>query len=155
MHYIATILHMTMNWNKVFVMCSKVEGVDFVTMLYSMLLNAGKSELKMMKTLWKNSPIIAKDVWIIYVNFIVIAITFSEKKTGGFTFVLPLVHNALFITDTDILIPYLLTHHFFLVYWQEYEYSFCGNRKLSRFFLALCSRFTFHVKFIDTLAALV
>jgi hypothetical protein len=46
--------------------------------------------LKIMKTLWKNTLIIVKAVWIIYVNFIVIAITFSEKKIGSTTFILPL-----------------------------------------------------------------
>jgi hypothetical protein len=44
-----------------------------------------KSVFKMM-ILWKNYLIIAKDVWIIHVNFTVIPITFSEKKTGGITF---------------------------------------------------------------------
>jgi hypothetical protein len=32
------------------------------------------------QTFWKSSLIIAKDVWIICVNYIVIAVTFSEKK---------------------------------------------------------------------------
>jgi hypothetical protein len=35
---------------------------------------------KMTETFWKNSFIIAKDIQIIHVNFIVIAVTFSEKK---------------------------------------------------------------------------
>jgi hypothetical protein len=71
-------------------MCSEVVAGNFTTLVYSVLLNIGKSVLKM-ETLWKNSFIIAKDVQIIHVNFIVIAITFSEKITGGITFLLPLV----------------------------------------------------------------
>jgi hypothetical protein len=33
-----------------------------------------------MESLWENSLRIGKDVWIILVNFVVIAIAFSEKK---------------------------------------------------------------------------
>jgi hypothetical protein len=43
------------------------------------------------QTLWKNGLIIAKDLWSVRVNFIVITITFSEKKIGGITFIVPLV----------------------------------------------------------------
>jgi hypothetical protein len=80
MHYADAILQMTMNWNKDFVMCSEVEAGNF-TLAYSVLLNVGKSVLKMTETLWENSLMTAKDVWIIHVNFIVIAITFTEKKS--------------------------------------------------------------------------
>jgi hypothetical protein len=38
------------------------------------------SSLKIAEILWKNSHIIANDIRIIYVNFIVTEITFSEKK---------------------------------------------------------------------------
>jgi hypothetical protein len=43
-------------------MCSEVETEDFTTLVYSVLINNGKSVLKMEENLWKNSPIIAKDV---------------------------------------------------------------------------------------------
>jgi hypothetical protein len=43
-------------------MCSEVEARNFTTLVYSILLNVGKSVMKMIKTLWKNSLIIAKDV---------------------------------------------------------------------------------------------
>jgi hypothetical protein len=57
-----------------------LENVIAITMIYSVLLNTGKSMLKMMKTLWKNSLIIAKDIQILHVNFIVIALIFPEEK---------------------------------------------------------------------------
>jgi hypothetical protein len=41
---------------------------------------------------WKNSLTITKHVWIINVNFIVIAITYSDKKTGSITFIPALVY---------------------------------------------------------------
>jgi hypothetical protein len=66
-------------------------GGDFITLVYGVLLNFGRSVLKMTETLWKNSLISVKDVWIICANFIVIAITFFERKNTGFTFVLPVV----------------------------------------------------------------
>jgi hypothetical protein len=43
-------------------------------------INLGKSVLKMIWKMWKSSPVTATDVRIIHVNFIVIAIIFSEKK---------------------------------------------------------------------------
>jgi hypothetical protein len=61
-------------------MCSKVQARNFTTLVYSVLLNAGKTVLKKKETLWKNNLIIAKNVRIIPVNFTVIAIIFSEKK---------------------------------------------------------------------------
>jgi hypothetical protein len=79
MHYVDAILQMTTNRNKVFVMCSKVNAKNF-TMIYSILLNTGKSVLKIKKSLWKNSTTITKDVQTILANFIIIAITLSEKK---------------------------------------------------------------------------
>jgi hypothetical protein len=66
-------------------MGSEVEAGNFTTMVYSILLNAGKSELKM-ETLWKNSLIIAKDIHTTHVNFTVVPITLSEKKIGGIAF---------------------------------------------------------------------
>jgi hypothetical protein len=71
-------------------------GREFYNSAYSFLLKAHKSMLKMMKPLWKNSLITAKDVRTNHAHFIVIAITFSEKN-GGITFVPPLVflHLAL------------------------------------------------------------
>jgi hypothetical protein len=62
------------------VVCSEVEAGNFTTLLYSVLTSVDKSVLKMMETLWKNSLITAKDVWIIYLNFNVTANTFSEKN---------------------------------------------------------------------------
>jgi hypothetical protein len=61
-------------------MCPEVEAGNFTTVVQSVLVNVGKTVLKMAETLWKNSFIIAKDVWTKNVNFVVIAITFSEKK---------------------------------------------------------------------------
>jgi hypothetical protein len=89
------ILQITTNWNKVFVMCWWwwVKAGNFTTLVYSILLIIRKSMLKMMETLWKNSLIIGKDVWIIHINFIVIAFTFSEKKIGGFMFVPSIIHS--------------------------------------------------------------
>jgi hypothetical protein len=53
---------------------------NFTTLVYSVLLNVGKSVLKMMKTSWRDSLIIAKkNVRIIQVSVTVITITFSEK----------------------------------------------------------------------------
>jgi hypothetical protein len=52
--------YVTVNWNKVFVMWSEVEAGNFTALAYSVLLNVGKSVLKMEKILWKNSLIIAK-----------------------------------------------------------------------------------------------
>jgi hypothetical protein len=72
---------------------------DFTTLVvYSVLLNTGKSVVKMTETLWKNNLITAKDVRIINLNFIVTAVTFSEKKTGGITFILPLIHTLIIST---------------------------------------------------------
>jgi hypothetical protein len=50
-------------------MCSKVE----------VLLNVGKSVLKMMETLWKNSLTIAKNELIIHINFIVMQLHLLRK----------------------------------------------------------------------------
>jgi hypothetical protein len=61
-------------------MCSKVKAKNFTTLVYSVLVNVGKRALKMMKPLWKNCLITAKDVGIIHVNFIVITTTFFWKK---------------------------------------------------------------------------
>jgi hypothetical protein len=73
------ILRMTTNLKKVFVMCFEAEARNF-TLVYSLLLNVGRSVLKVAENLWKNSLIMAKYILIIRVNFILIAITFSEKK---------------------------------------------------------------------------
>jgi hypothetical protein len=73
-------------------MCSEVEAGNFVALVYSALLNVGKSALKMTENLWKNSLTVAKDIRIICVNVIVIAVTFSEEENGGITVVPPLVH---------------------------------------------------------------
>lgn len=45
----------------------------------------------MKEKLRKNNLNFLKDVPMIYRNFIILVITVSEKKTGGFTFVPPLV----------------------------------------------------------------
>jgi hypothetical protein len=68
-----------------------VEAGNYTTLVHSVLTNFGKSVLKNTETLWKNSVIIAKMYEIPTPNFIAIAVTFSEKETGGNTFVLPLV----------------------------------------------------------------
>jgi hypothetical protein len=52
-------------------------GRKFYNMVQSDLLNTGRNVLKLIQTLWKNSCI---NVWINHVNFIIITITFSEKK---------------------------------------------------------------------------
>jgi hypothetical protein len=43
------------------VTCCDVEAANFKTLVYSVVLNVGKSVLKMEETLWENSLIIAKD----------------------------------------------------------------------------------------------
>jgi hypothetical protein len=63
-----------------YVVCSEVKAGNCTALVYSMLLNVGRSVLKMTETLWKNSLIIEKCVLIIHVNLIVIVITFLEKK---------------------------------------------------------------------------
>jgi hypothetical protein len=60
-------------------MYSEVEAGYFTALVYSVLLNAGKSVFKITETLWEDSLIIVKDVRIIHVNLTVIAITVSEK----------------------------------------------------------------------------
>jgi hypothetical protein len=61
-------------------MCFEVEAGNLTTLIYSILLNVGKSVLKMMETLWKNSLIIENIYEIIHVYLIVISITLYEKK---------------------------------------------------------------------------
>jgi hypothetical protein len=61
-HYVDAILQTTTNLKKSFVMCSEVEERNFAALLYSALFNAGKSMLKMIENLWKNSLITGKDV---------------------------------------------------------------------------------------------
>jgi hypothetical protein len=80
LHCMDAIVQMTTNWNEVFVVCSKVEARNFTTLVYSVLFNVSKSVLKMTETFWKNGLINAKDVWIIHINVVVIAIKFSQKK---------------------------------------------------------------------------
>jgi hypothetical protein len=63
----------------------EVESQNFTTLVYSVFHDVGKSVLKMMGTLWKNNVVIA------------IAITFPEKRIGGFTFVPPLVLSVITI----------------------------------------------------------
>jgi hypothetical protein len=72
-------------------MCFEVETGNFRALAYSVLFNIGKSVLKMSETLWEDSCVIAKDVLVIHVNFIVIAVAFSGEKMGGISLVLPLV----------------------------------------------------------------
>jgi hypothetical protein len=74
-----------------FYICSKVEAGHFMMLVYSVLLSVGKSVLKI--TLWKSRFIITKDVWIVHVNFIVIAITFFEKKFEAFLSYCHLYYN--------------------------------------------------------------
>jgi hypothetical protein len=58
--YVDAILQMAMNWNEVFVLCSEVEVGDCTTVDQSVLLNVGRSALKMTETSLKNSLIISK-----------------------------------------------------------------------------------------------
>jgi hypothetical protein len=51
--------------------------------------------LIMKKTLWKNNQNFAKDVPVIYVNFSINVLTFSETKIGDITFVPPIVNDGL------------------------------------------------------------
>jgi hypothetical protein len=60
MHYVDAILQMTMNWNGVSVTCSEVEAGNLTTSIYSVLHNVGKTVLRMLEALLKNSLIIAK-----------------------------------------------------------------------------------------------
>jgi hypothetical protein len=71
---------MKTNRNKLFEMCSEVEAGNFTTLAHSVLHSVGKSLLKVTETLWKNGLIIAKDVWMMHVNFTVTACTYSENK---------------------------------------------------------------------------
>jgi hypothetical protein len=76
-----------------------VEAGNFTRLEYSVVLNVGKSVLKMAETLWENSLKSPKDVCIMHGNFIVTAVTFSEKTDWWHCFALtshvpvPL-HNA-------------------------------------------------------------
>jgi hypothetical protein len=63
--------------------------------------------LKMMETLWKNSLIIAKDVWIIHINFISIAVTFSEEKLGELLLYHPSYYSWLHCMPCNM---YILKH---------------------------------------------
>jgi hypothetical protein len=69
---------------KVFVTCSEDEAGNFTTLIYSVLLNVGKSWLVVKTTLWKNSPIIAKDVRIVHVNLLLLQFDFLMEKMGTF-----------------------------------------------------------------------
>jgi hypothetical protein len=64
---------------------SEEETGSLTTVVCSVLLNDGKSVLKMMETLWKNSRIIAERVEITHADSTVVATTFAEKQIGGFT----------------------------------------------------------------------
>jgi hypothetical protein len=44
------------------VMCFEVKPGNFTTLVYNILFSIGKSMLKMMETLWKNSLMIAEDL---------------------------------------------------------------------------------------------
>jgi hypothetical protein len=77
-------------------MRSEDKAGNFVTLVYSILLNTGKNMLEMAQTLWKNCLTTAKDVQIIHVNFIVTAIKFSEVKNGGITFILSLIQFTMY-----------------------------------------------------------
>jgi hypothetical protein len=62
------------------VLCSEVEAGNFATLLYSVLLNIGKSMLKMTKNLCKNILTILIDVRIAHANFILIALYFLREN---------------------------------------------------------------------------
>jgi Na+-translocating ferredoxin:NAD+ oxidoreductase RnfD subunit len=64
--------------------------------MYSLLRDVEKSVLNVTEALWKNSLITAKGVLIVRVNLI--AITLSEKKFGGITFVPSLVCVRLIVS---------------------------------------------------------
>jgi NO-binding membrane sensor protein with MHYT domain len=89
-------------------MCCEVEAGNFTTFLHCVLLNVGKSVLKVTETLWKNSLIIGKGVWVIHENFVVIADTLSKKI--GCSILLPTLEimltvagnaDKLYITRSD------------------------------------------------------
>jgi hypothetical protein len=61
-------------------MCSEVEAGNFATLVYSALIRLGTRVLKIAETVWENNLIIVNGIRIIHVNFIIIAITYSEKK---------------------------------------------------------------------------
>jgi hypothetical protein len=81
---------MTTNRNKDLVMCSEVEAGNFTTMLHTVILNVGKSVLKVTETLWENSLIILKDV---YANLLFQLHFLRKKKTGCITFVLMAIRD--------------------------------------------------------------
>jgi hypothetical protein len=64
---------------------------SFTRPTYSVSRKGGKSALVMKKTLWKNNLDFVKDVPVIYVSFIIIAIIVSEKKIGDIAFVPPVI----------------------------------------------------------------
>jgi len=71
----------------------EVEGSDASAMstmrlAYCVSCKGGKSASIMKKILWSNNVNFVKDVLLIYVNFIIIAIILSGKK-GGITFIPP------------------------------------------------------------------
>jgi hypothetical protein len=82
-------------------MCSEVEAGNFTATQYTVLLNVGKSVLKMTENLRKNHLIIAKVISIIAVNFVVIALTCSEKKFEAL-----LLYRPLYKLRWNMLPPY-------------------------------------------------
>jgi hypothetical protein len=68
---------------------------------YSVSHKGGKSVLIMKKTLWKNNLNNIKDAPMIKVNFTIAIIILPEKKRGGITFVLLLIHMFMYYIRMD------------------------------------------------------
>jgi hypothetical protein len=56
-------------------------GKEFDNAVTQHLIQRWQKSVKMTGILWKNRLIIAKDVRIVGVNFVVVVVTFSEKKS--------------------------------------------------------------------------
>jgi hypothetical protein len=89
------------NWNKVFVMCSKVEA-GITEYWYSVLLNICKCVLKMMETLWRNKTHDCKRCmhqackFNFYCNYIFF------RKNGGIICIPPLKKIVFILLSSDI-----------------------------------------------------
>jgi hypothetical protein len=105
------------------VMCLEVEAGNFTSLVYSVLHNVGKSMLNMMEILWKNSLIIAKDIWIIHIHFIVIAFIFSERKNWRHYLCITNHILILHCNDPQLLCIVCVWEHFGLTKFELYKFK--------------------------------
>ena len=71
---------MMTSWNTASVKSSDASAKNFMGLAYSISHKSGKSVLIMKEILWKNNLNFAKDVPMLYVNFIATLIILPEKK---------------------------------------------------------------------------